>query len=78
MFENEYIWNVVYEADFDISLIITQYYPIYLQNVAQFIFLDMLKFHSQPRQTEKIYIKICFTAVRKDLRDKSNLEKGET
>ena len=34
MFENEYIWNVVYEADFDISLIITQYYPICLQNVA--------------------------------------------
>ena len=53
MFEDEYSWNVVYETDFDISLIITQYYPIYLQNVAQFIFVDMLKFHGQPRKTEK-------------------------
>ena len=26
MFEDGYIWNVVYEADFDISLVITQYY----------------------------------------------------
>ena len=33
MFEDEYIWNVAYEADVDISLIITQYYRIYLQNV---------------------------------------------
>ena len=33
MFEDGYICNVVYEAGFDISLIITQYYPIYLQNV---------------------------------------------
>ena len=30
MFEDEYIWIVVYEADFDVSLIITQYYPIHL------------------------------------------------
>ena len=33
MFEDGYIWDVVYEADFDISLIITQDYFIYLQNV---------------------------------------------
>ena len=53
MFEDEYIWNVVYEADFDLSLIKTQNCCIYLQNVAQFIFVDMLKFHGQTRQTEK-------------------------
>ena len=55
IFEGGYIWNVVYEADFDVSLIITQYYLIYLQNVVWFIFVDMLKFHGQPCQTEKIY-----------------------
>ena len=33
MFEDGYIWNVAYEAGFDTYLIITQYYPIYLQNV---------------------------------------------
>ena len=33
MFEDGYIWDVVCEADFDISLIITQDYFIYLQNV---------------------------------------------
>ena len=33
MSEDGYGWNVVYEADFDISLIITKYYLIYLQNV---------------------------------------------
>ena len=53
MLEDEYIWNVVYEADFDLSLIKTQNYCIYLQNMAQFIFVDMLKFHGQTRQTEK-------------------------
>ena len=55
MFEDGYICNVVYEADFDISLVITQYHLTYLQNVVWFIFADMLKFHCQPRQTEKIY-----------------------
>ena len=55
MFEDGYIWDVVYEADFDISLIITQDYFIYLQNVVWFIFIDMLKFQGQPSQTEKIY-----------------------
>ena len=78
MSEDGYGWNVVYEADFDISLIITKYYLIYLQNVVQFIFVDMLKFHSQPRQTEEKYIKICFIAVRNDFNDKTNLEEGET
>ena len=53
MFEDGYICNVVYEADFDISLVITQYHLTYLQNVVWFIFADMLKFHDQPRQTEK-------------------------
>ena len=55
IFEGGYIWNVVYEADFDVSLIITQYYLIYLQNEVWFIFVDMLKFHGQSRQIEKIY-----------------------
>ena len=33
MFEDEYIWNMVYETNFDTSLSITQYHSIYLQNV---------------------------------------------
>ena len=39
MFEDGYVWNVVYEADFDISLIITKYYLIYLQNVVSLYLL---------------------------------------
>ena len=74
MFEDEYIWNVVQDANFDTSLRITRYHPIYLQNVVQFIFVDMLKFHCQPCQNEK-NIKICFIAVRKDFSDKTNPEK---
>ena len=33
MFEDEYIWNVACEADFDIFLKITQYYHLLVQNV---------------------------------------------
>ena len=63
MFEDEYIQNQVYEPDFDTPLIISQYYPIYLQNVVQLIFVD-IKFQGQPCKIEK-YIKTCFIAVRK-------------
>ena len=49
------IFGMWYMNEILISLIITQYYLIYLQNVVWFIFVDMLKFHGQPRQTEKIY-----------------------
>ena len=49
------IFGMWYMNEILISLIITQYYLIYLQNVVWFIFVDMLKFHGQPCQTEKIY-----------------------
>ena len=37
MFQDEYIWNVVYEANFDIFLKVTQYYHLLVQNVGFYI-----------------------------------------
>ena len=33
LFEDEHIWNVAYEANFDIFLEVTQYYYLLVQNV---------------------------------------------
>ena len=41
LFEDEYIWNVTYEANFDIFLEVTQYYHLLVQNLGFYSEFDI-------------------------------------